>query len=227
MRFIGNKENLICEIYQIMQSRGIKGNSFFDFFAGTTSVGQFFKMKGYQVFSSDLLYFSYVLQKAYIENNQELTFEKLLNTINTTNHLLFDNNLSKVVNYLNDLPLEEGFISKNYTPEGTQNLEIPRMYFTYENGKTIDTLRIQIERWKTGNLINEYEYFVLLACLIETIPFYSNISGTYAAFLKTWDKRALKKLLLKPIKLILNKKENKVFNQNSVELINQISTDIL
>lgn len=33
MRFIGNKENLVDKIYQIMQSKEIKGNSFFDFFA--------------------------------------------------------------------------------------------------------------------------------------------------------------------------------------------------
>ena len=69
MRFIGNKENLVEKIYQIMQAKEIKGNSFFDFFAGTTSVGKHFKKLGYQVFSSDLLYFSYVLQKAYIVNN--------------------------------------------------------------------------------------------------------------------------------------------------------------
>jgi adenine-specific DNA-methyltransferase len=35
MRFIGNKENLVEKIYQILQSKGILGTSFFDFFAGT------------------------------------------------------------------------------------------------------------------------------------------------------------------------------------------------
>ena len=34
MRYIGNKENLLDKIYQVMQSKNIKGNSFFDFFAG-------------------------------------------------------------------------------------------------------------------------------------------------------------------------------------------------
>lgn len=63
MRFIGNKENLVGKIYQILQSKGISGTLFFDFFAGTSNVGQFFKKKGYQVFSSDLLYFSFSLPK--------------------------------------------------------------------------------------------------------------------------------------------------------------------
>ena len=32
MRYIGNKENLLDKIYQVMQSKNIQGNSFFDFF---------------------------------------------------------------------------------------------------------------------------------------------------------------------------------------------------
>ncbi len=35
MRFIGNKENLVEKIYQILQSKGISGTLFFDFFGVT------------------------------------------------------------------------------------------------------------------------------------------------------------------------------------------------
>ncbi|TAG04518.1 MAG: DNA methyltransferase [Cytophagia bacterium] len=227
MRFIGNKENLVEKIYQILQSKGILGNSFFDFFAGTSNVGQFFKKKGYQVFSSDLLYFSFILQKSYIENNEVPNFEKLLSKIEIKTHSLFASSLMQVIDYLNTIPLKEGFIFQNYTPEGTKNLDIPRMYFSNENGRIIDTIRQQIEEWKTENLLTENEYYILLACLIETAPFYANISGVYAAFQKIWDARAVKKLTLRPIETIINNKENKAFNQNSVNLISEIQTDIL
>lgn len=227
MRFIGNKENLVEKIYQILQKKNISGTSLFDFFAGTTNVGQFFKKKGYQVFSSDLLYFSFVLQKACIENNEVPNFEKLLPKIKIKNNSLFANSLMQVVDYLNTIPLQEGFIFQNYTPEGTKDLDIPRMYFSNENGKIIDTIRQQIENWKDESLLSENEYYILLACLIETVPFYANISGVYAAFQKIWDARAVKKLTLRPIEIIISSKENKVFNQNSVELISKIQTDIL
>jgi len=227
MRFIGNKENLVEKIYQIMLSKNIQGNSFFDFFAGTSNVGQFFKKKGHQIFSSDLLYFSFVLQKAYIENNQIPIFKKLLPQIRIKNNSLFASPLIQAVDYLNTIPLQEGFIFQNYTPEGTKDLDLPRMYFSNENGKIIDTIRLQIEKWKTENLLTENEYYILLACLIETVPFYANISGVYAAFQKIWDARAVKKLTLRPIESIVSNKENKVFNQNSVELISEIQTDIL
>ena len=172
------------------------------------------------------MYFSYVLQKAYITNNQELNFEKLLNNLNFQSTALFASPLNTVIEYLNQIEPVEGFISKNYTPLGTSDLEIPRMYYSNENGKIIDAIRQKIELWKTKKLINENEYFVLLACLIETVPFYANISGVYAAFQKKWDPRAVKKMILRPIEFVLNKKENFAFNKNSTELLDQVEADI-
>jgi len=193
MRFIGNKEKLINKIYQIMLEKGVKGNSFFDFFSGTTSVGRFFKKKGFQVYSSDLLYFSYVLQQAYLVNNTELKFDKLYPTLKTESNLLFSTPLDKIIEYLNKLKPVEGFIYKNYTPTGTKDLKLPRMYYSDHNGKMIDAIRQQIEKWRNDKLINKQEYYVLLACLIETIPFYANVSGVYAAFQKKWDPTSIKK----------------------------------
>ena len=226
MRYIGNKENLTEKIYQVMKSKDIQGNSFFDFFAGTTSVGKYFKKLNYKLYSSDLMYFSYALQRAYISNNKELSFEKLLKKIKFQSTSLFSSPLLIVVEYLNQVEPVEGFIYNNYTPGGTSILEIPRMYFSNENGKIIDAIRQKIEVWKTEKLINENEYFVLLACLIETVPFYANISGVYAAFHKKWDSRALKKMILRPIEFVLNDKDNFVYNEDSAELLNKVEADI-
>ncbi len=209
-----------------MQSKNIQGNSFFDFFAGTTSVSRFFKKLDYQIFSSDLLYFSYVLQKAYVSNNEVLNFEKVLNKINFKSTSLFATPLHIVVEYLNQIEPVEGFISQNYTPFGTSELEIPRMYYSDENGKIIDAIRQKIELWKTENLINENEYFILLACLIETVPFYANISGVYAAFQKKWDPRSIKKMILRPVEFVVNNKENFTYNENSTELLSKVNADI-
>jgi len=226
MRFIGNKANIIGKIFQIISERNIKGNSIFDLFAGSTNVGRFFKKLNYQVYSSDLLFFSYILQRAYIQNNQDWTFDKLLKTLNIKSSTLFATPLNIVVEYLNNLEILEGFIYKNYTPAGTAKLDIPRMYYTSENGKIIDTIRQQIENWKNDELINENEYFTLLACLIETVPFYANVSGVYAAFQKQWDPRAVKKLQLRPIEIVKNQKQNYSYNDNAVNFLEKISADI-
>ncbi|MBF0302416.1 MAG: DNA adenine methylase [Desulfamplus sp.] len=226
MRFIGNKERLINNIYQVIKSKKILAKSVFDLFTGTTNVGKFFKRLDYQVFSSDLLYFSYVLQRAYIQNNNDCKFERLFKDIDSQTTSLFDTPLNLVIQFLNNLEPKEGFIYQNYTPNGTANLEIPRMYFNSENGKKIDSIRQQIETWKINNVITENEYFILLASLIETVPFYANISGVYAAFQKQWDPRAIKSLQLKPIEIIINNKVNYGYNENSVNLLDDIEADI-
>lgn len=227
MRFIGNKEKLLEQIYQVVSSTNTNKGTFCDFFSGTSNVGRYFKEKGFEILSSDLLYFSYVLQKAYIENNGEPEFKKLLKEIKTSSDSLFSSPFDLVRNYLNTLKGIKGFIYKNYTVEGTTGKEFVRKYFTPENGKKIDAIRTKIEEWKKEKLINESEYFVLLAALIESVPFYANISGVYAAFLKQYDPRALKTLELKPISFYSGKKKHSVHNKNSMELIDDIDVDIL
>lgn len=226
MRFIGNKENLVEKIYQIMQEQKIRGDSFFDVFSGTTSVAQFFKKLGYKTITSDFLYFSYVLQQAYIVNNKEPEFNKLLKSINFQGRKLFASPLSIIIEYLNQIPPVEGFIYKNYTPEGTKHLEQPRMYFSNENGQIIDAVRQKIEEWKGEKLINSSEYYILIACLIETVPFYANITGVYAAFQKKWDPRAVKKIELREIQILSSNRHNEAYNEDSVILASKINADI-
>lgn len=227
MRFIGNKENLLDRIYFVLSRRGITGKTFFDFFSGTTSVARFFKRKGYKVFSSDLLYLSYCLQRAYVTNNAEPKFAKLLPIIGNSNNNLFESMLDSVLYFLNEMQPVKGFIYENYSVGGTKDLPRPRMYLSDENAKKIDAIRQKIEEWHIGALLSEDEYFILLACLVESVGFFSNISGVYAAFQKQWDARALKPFIIKPIELVYNKENNRSFHANSMDLIKDIDTDIL
>lgn len=226
MRFIGNKLRLIDKIYNTLVDKNISGSTFFDFFAGTASVGRFFKEKDYKVFSSDIMYFSFCLQNAYLHNNTIPAFEKLLGHLK----LSTDNNppLVIVVEYLNTLKAVKGFIYKNYSPSGTSHLDLPRMYFSDENAMKIDAIRLEIENFKTKKLISDDEYYILLSCLIETVGFYSNVAGVYAAFHKKWDPRAVKPLILRAIDLsISDKYSGVVYNSNSLDLIDKIDVDIL
>jgi adenine-specific DNA-methyltransferase len=233
MRFIGCKENLLDFIETFVKERGIRGNVFCDLFTGTGSVAKRFKKLGYKIISSDLLYFSYILQKVYIEQNQYPKFVKLLKhlKINSVEELLFTSdsqNAKEVIKYLNELESAEGFIYKNYSPEGTQGQTYVRKYFTGDNAKKIDAIRERIEDWKKASLINEQEYFFLLCSLIEAVPFVANISGVYSAFLKEWDKRAFKKLTLEVPEIIKSEETHKVFNINGLDVLDQVrGIDIL
>ena len=77
MRFVGSKASLLENIQKVIDEN-VTDNSevFCDIFAGTNSVGYYFKPR-YKIISNDLLYFSYSIAKGLIENNKKPTFKGL------------------------------------------------------------------------------------------------------------------------------------------------------
>ncbi|MDO5564852.1 MAG: Dam family site-specific DNA-(adenine-N6)-methyltransferase [Eubacteriales bacterium] len=214
MRFIGNKSNLLSNIEAVI-NENCNGdeNVFCDIFSGTSSVSRYFKNR-YKVISNDMLYFSYVLQKATIENNKVPNFLRLKSE-----------GIVDIFEYLETFKesSKNSFIADNYAP--SENCD--RMYLTYENATRIDFIRNKIEEWKENKLINEKEYNYLLACLIEGVPYVSNITGTYGAYLKQWDKRAYKNFEMIRLGIKDNGVQNECYNEDANRLIKNISGDIL
>lgn len=216
MRFIGSKVNLLENIKKVIDENIKDGSDIFcDIFAGTNSVGYYFKPR-YTIISNDILYFSYVIAKGFIENNKKPTFKGLAK-LGITDPLTYLSSDMFALSYGN------GFISNNYAPSE----HCDRMYFTFENANRIDFAREQIELWKNNKSITDEEYFYLLAGLIEGVPYVSNTTGTYGAYLKDWDKRAFKKFEFSFLNIIDNKRKNQCFNENANELIKHIEGDIL
>lgn len=219
MRFIGSKANLLDNI-DIVISQNTTGNEsvFCDMFSGTGIVARHFKPR-YEVHSNDSLYFSYVIQKATIENNQKPVFSRLKEIGIADPFKLLEETQIHVLNY-NDTNY---FITKNYTPhDGCE-----RMYLSNKNAVRIDFIRTTIEAWKKAGLLSELEYYYLLAGLIESIPAISNTTGTYGAYLKKWDKRAFKDLEMVRLDVIDNKRKNRCYNQDANKLIEELEGDIL
>ena len=112
---------------------------------------------------------------------------------------------------------------KNYSPGGSK-----RMYFSPENAGRIDYFRYTIERWKLDYLINDNEYSYLLASIIESISFVSNTAGVYGAFLKHWDPRSKKLIILQRVKSSNSGYFNVQFYNDKIEkIIDKINCDIL
>lgn len=213
MRYIGSKANLLKNIDSILsQNVSEKQDSFCDIFSGTSVVAQHFKSQ-YKIISNDALYFSYIIQKAFVEGKKKPAFSKLKKLV------------ANPFDYLENAETENavGFVETEYSPTG----ENGRMYFTQTNAHRIDFIRQTIENWKNEKLISSDEYFYLLCSLIEAVPSVSNITGTYGAYLKNWDKRAFKKLKLPVLEIVDNGKNNCSYNEDALKLIEKISGDIL
>jgi adenine-specific DNA-methyltransferase len=217
MRFIGSKVLLLEEIEKVVQNNISEAASFCDIFSGTSAVARYFK-KDFKIISNDQLYFSYVLQKATVENENYPDFTKIKEIVKIDPFDYF-NTLKITKNRIKEMP----FIYENYSP----NRKSDRQYLSNENALIIDFVRQTIEEWWENGLLEENGYYYLLAGLIEAIPSVSNIAGTYGAFLKHWDKRASKRLKMVKLSTLENKKDNQSFNLDSNKLIKKISGDIL
>ena len=177
-----------------------------DIFAGTGIVGKTFKTSVKKVISNDVEYYSYVLNKNYIENHRPL------------------DNKNELLDELNSLPLiSDGFIYSNYCLGGNGE----RQYFSDNNGKKIDTIRTTIENWKTEGRISNNMYYFLLCSLLECADKVANTASVYGAYLKNLKKSAQKELVLEPAEYELNENEHQIFNKDANELIKEIEGDIL
>ncbi len=210
MNYIGSKlklcQHFLPETIKSVCGTDLSQKTFCDLFAGTGIVGRTFKTSVKKVISNDIEYYSYVLNKNYIEN-----------------HLSLENS-EYFVSELNKLSsCEDGFIYKNYCLGGSGE----RQYFSDENGKKIDSIRKQIEELKNSGKINQNMYYFLLASLLESADKVANTASVYGAYLKNLKKSAQKKMILEPADFEINENEHKVFNTDANVLIKQISGDIL
>lgn len=221
MRYIGNKKDLLGFIEKPLIEHRIKKSSICDIFSGSASVAKYFKQKNYEVISNDNMFYSYIFQQAYIGNDDPRPkFSGLKDVIPNVS-------LPRIIEFLNQLQGDEGFMFKNFSKIGSYELEKPRNYLSDFNAKKIDSIREKIKEWYDDNRLEDKEYYILLSMLIESIPFVSNISGTYGAYLKINDPRMFKTLVLKIPDLLSNGKKNKCYNKDSNTLIKNIETDIL
>lgn len=193
MRYIGGKSLLLDNINNaVLNYTDNNIRSITDLFSGSGVVGQFMKEQGYRVVTNDLLYFPYLMSRGTTGVNQIPLFYSL--------------EIENPIEYLNNISIEDTsfelddcFIYQNYSP----NDNCQRMYFQNDNAIKIDIIRLQIEEWKRQKKLTEDEYYYLLASLLAAVPYVANITGTFGAYLKYWDKRTYNALVLEPYRVLI------------------------
>lgn len=212
MRYIGSKVLMLDHIKHVVDQCTENVRTVTDIFSGTGVVSRFFKEQGYNVFSNDILYLSYVLNKGSLEMTAPIS-KSLQDIIAHLNHLSIDNSPW--------FDAKTAFVYQNYSPHDT----CERMYFQKENALKIDLIRQELERIKLQ--ITEAEYFYLLSLLINAVPYVSNITGTYGAYLKYWDKRTFNPLVLIEQEITCSDTLCKCYNMDAIKLSHQIECDLV
>ena len=219
MRYIGNKTKLLPFLKSAMARLAIAPGTAHDAFAGTAAVGRALKSTGWVVHSSDLMTYSYVMQRAYVVASRLDSFNELANADPGIRDLFAERGLTathrSIIGAEQGIALEptglaarrlsaiaehlasgvapsEGFFAQNFSAAGG------RMYFTDENARRIDAARTILHDWRQRGLLADDTFYILLAAVIEGADRVANTAGVYAAFIKQWQPNALRRFSIVP-----------------------------
>lgn len=199
LNYIGCKKTLFKTILQVCEKNipNLGDKSFLDIFAGTGVVS--FQMIDYfsSVSCNDLELYSSVICTALVK-------------------VPYTENLARLIEQCNRLPGREGLIYRHFSPHAGSE----RMFFTPENARKADAIRMHIDSMCRGGEITKLEHDFLLASLLTSIDKVANTTSVYGAYLKKFKKSAKNPIILSPIhtRPTLPCNGNEVFNQAAEDL---------
>jgi adenine-specific DNA-methyltransferase len=110
MRYFGSKATSMNTIYGIISQKYPTG-SICDPFGGIGTVGSFFKSRGYEVWTGDLLIFTHYFQIARVKLNKVPSFKKLKEALGLRR-------FSELIEHINFLRPKTGWLTKEYSEKG-------------------------------------------------------------------------------------------------------------
>ncbi len=200
-RYIGSKARMLNFINEVIQKEKIEFSSFFDLFAGTGIVGDFFNDSKTKIYVNDLLKSNYLSYLAWFGNEKvdKKKIEKMILEYNSLGNL------------------EDNYFSINFGDT----------YFSKDNCKKIGYIRENIENCFLNNEINTRERAILITSLLYAMDKIANTVGHYDAYRKNGDLDKKLELCMLDLKPIANNKNNKIFNEDSNELVRNIKADVV
>lgn len=168
--YIGNKRSLLGFIGDAVAivKKNLKKEKLdvVDIFSGSGIVSRYMKQHSSKIIANDLEDYSYVLNKCYLSNKNEIDMDELISWYNYLKENL-------------DGELNDGIISEMYAPKDINNIKFgERCFYTTRNAKYIDTARQLIE-----NVPKQYRIYFLAPLLTEA-SVKNNTSGVFKGFYK-------------------------------------------
>ncbi|CAH0195065.1 DNA adenine methylase [Pseudomonas carnis] len=175
-RYFGSKASTAPVVADIALD-GYKNATVADAFGGLGNIGAEFKKRGCLVTACDLLHFPNAFQHVRLVCDGLPNFSRVRKLLSVSSQ-------EGLLIHLNSLCSDESWFVKEYA-------EV-RGFFTAENAAKISAVWLEIKSWKTLELIDVDEEKFLIASLLNSMDAVANTAGTYYAYLKKWDRKALK-----------------------------------
>ncbi|MFP5503570.1 MAG: DNA adenine methylase, partial [Candidatus Sericytochromatia bacterium] len=235
MNYIGSKLSLLDEMRGMLQRQGATTGTFCDMFSGTTVVAQMARGAGFRVIANDMQAYSWVMQKAFLETEGYPDFAALMTAQPAIAGMPADTPrpafglgpapgheaapLRRVLAWLEALPPVSGAFYETYCEGG----EAGRSYFSQENGRRLEAIRGAIEGWRQQGLLDEREFHLLLASLIESMDHLANTASVYGAYLKHVKKTARQPLVLRLPRLFTQPGPHAACQKDANELVKHLA----
>lgn len=200
-RYIGSKSRMISFIKEVMEKEKIEYSSFLDLFGGTGIVGDSFNDSKTKIYVNDLLKSNYLSYLAWF-GNDKIDKKKIQKYIDSYNSLS---------------ELKDNYFSINFS----------NTYFSKENCKKIGFIREDIEEKYINGILNIRERAILITSLLYAMDKIANTVGHYDAYRKNGDLDRQLELCMLDLKSNANNKNNKIFNEDSNELVRNIKADVV
>jgi hypothetical protein len=101
------------------------------------------------------------------------------------------------------------------------------MYFREEHARRLDAILDRLAAWKRERTVTRAEFYVLLAATIDGADRVANISGTYGAYLKTWQANTAGPFRLVPPPVIPGRGRNRAYRCDGNHLVRLVPCDVL
>lgn len=216
MRYLGNKTKLVSPLLQEVLRQSPNPRYILDAFGGSGAAGLALKSLGARIESNDFLYFAACLQASRVCTNKVPAFLELRKALSCGPLEFLNSDSSALLAYAKSRTTTQSRFSET----------AGRTYFTDANAERIDACRGAIEDFLNHGICSPEEHAFLLGCLVSAASHIANTTGTFGAFLKVWDKRALKPLRLEVPDLIDNGELNQSFNLDVTEFIRGRAADV-
>lgn len=182
---MGNKSQLLDFIWEegfapCMEQLASGNVVIGDLFCGSASVSRLCASKGVDTVSSDQMYWSHVVSRAYLE--QTAPMEELEACAASLNALVDAELEARPAEKVTD----PGYVQRTFTLRGN------RMYYTETNGRRIDVYRKEIEKLRARPEV----YYPMMAALLHASGLQSNCPGHLRAYMKAFAGRALQTVTL-------------------------------
>ncbi len=199
-RYTGSKYKLMPWIKELILNKCEAHKTLFDVFGGTGVVTAELLDIVEGAVINDFLYSNQIIYNAFFCKDiyDEKKLVKMMNEYNT----------------IDKKSIVDNYVSLNYGDK----------YFRYDDAKLIGMIREDIEVKLKGNVINQQEYYILLASLLYSFDRCANTVGHYEAYIKGKEIRT--EFIFELIEPIKTEKQIKIYRMDSNELAKKIKADV-